>query len=533
MKKINILDCTLRDGGYYNNWVFSEDLINDYLAEMSSLNVDYIELGFRSQKRSGFKGPCAYTTDAFLNTLNIPHNINLGVMINASEFSDEFEFESRLLQCFSPAVDSQVKLVRVASHIEELNISLKIASFLKSLGYSVGINVMQISEATEETIVEFSKKVTDEICDVVYFADSLGNLEPRDIERIISYISQGWKGEIGIHTHDNLGLSMLNTREAIHCGASWIDSTITGMGRGPGNLQTEYALIEFSDNYDLNKYANFLQFIEKYFKPMQQYFGWGKNPYYYLSGKNSIHPTYVQDALNDKRYSNLDILALIDHLGEVGGTKFIKDVASSQLNSFTKEFEGEWSPKDLLQDKKVLIIGSGPSCMKHKQGIENFIKVNKPLVISLNLNEYINPNLIDLLVACQPMRVISDIDKYQDFNIPLVLPFDSMPELVKEKLTNVLIYNFALTTSSNEFLYKKSSANIPISLAFGYALSIANSGCSSSILIAGFDGFDDGDIRNDEMAKLIEIYKNNQLSTKVISITPTKYDFEIESLYAL
>ena len=31
MKNLTILDCTLRDGGYYNNWNFSKDFINDYL----------------------------------------------------------------------------------------------------------------------------------------------------------------------------------------------------------------------------------------------------------------------------------------------------------------------------------------------------------------------------------------------------------------------------------------------------------------------------------------------------------------------
>ena len=31
--KINLLDCTLRDGGYYNNWFFTKELINEYLKQ--------------------------------------------------------------------------------------------------------------------------------------------------------------------------------------------------------------------------------------------------------------------------------------------------------------------------------------------------------------------------------------------------------------------------------------------------------------------------------------------------------------------
>ena len=83
--KFNILDCTLRDGGYYNNWDFSNDLVNDYLKTMSSVGVDYVELGFRSFQTKDFKGPTWYTTDSYLEKLSIPKNLAIGVMVNAFE----------------------------------------------------------------------------------------------------------------------------------------------------------------------------------------------------------------------------------------------------------------------------------------------------------------------------------------------------------------------------------------------------------------------------------------------------------------
>ena len=46
-QNIEVLDCTLRDGGYYNNWDFSKELIEDYLEAMSAAKVEYVELGFR------------------------------------------------------------------------------------------------------------------------------------------------------------------------------------------------------------------------------------------------------------------------------------------------------------------------------------------------------------------------------------------------------------------------------------------------------------------------------------------------------
>ena len=78
-KNINILDCTLRDGGYYNNWEFSTNLINSYLNSIYKSGVDYAEIGFRSFQDSSYKGPCAYSSDIFLKNLNIPEKLKIGV----------------------------------------------------------------------------------------------------------------------------------------------------------------------------------------------------------------------------------------------------------------------------------------------------------------------------------------------------------------------------------------------------------------------------------------------------------------------
>ena len=69
MKKIYHLDCTLRDGGYYNNWNFSIELIEKYLQSMAEIKIDYVEIGFRSLEKKEFRGACAYSTDEFLNSI--------------------------------------------------------------------------------------------------------------------------------------------------------------------------------------------------------------------------------------------------------------------------------------------------------------------------------------------------------------------------------------------------------------------------------------------------------------------------------
>ena len=46
--KFNLLECTLRDGGYQVNWDFEEDFVRDYLKLCSNLELKNIEFGFIS-----------------------------------------------------------------------------------------------------------------------------------------------------------------------------------------------------------------------------------------------------------------------------------------------------------------------------------------------------------------------------------------------------------------------------------------------------------------------------------------------------
>ena len=88
LKDLKILDCTLRDGGYYNNWNFNNKFINNYLKLMSKIGVNLVEIGFRSLRDDRVMGNTAYSTNQFLSSLKIPNNLKIGVMVNASDFFD-------------------------------------------------------------------------------------------------------------------------------------------------------------------------------------------------------------------------------------------------------------------------------------------------------------------------------------------------------------------------------------------------------------------------------------------------------------
>ena len=240
-----VLDCTLRDGGYYNSWNFPQHVVEQYLQAMDAANVDIVELGMRSLKNDGFKGAAGFTTDEYLDTLPLPSTLKVGVMVNASELVNASSLEEALALLFpNNAEKSKVDLVRIACHVHEFEHALPACKWLKDRGFLVGFNLMQIAERSQTEVEALALAASKYDIDALYFADSMGSMGPEQCKTIIAWFKKHWSGAIGIHTHDNMGKALQNTLTAIEEGVTWLDATVTGMGRGPGNARTEESVIE-------------------------------------------------------------------------------------------------------------------------------------------------------------------------------------------------------------------------------------------------------------------------------------------------
>lgn len=535
MGKVKLLDCTLRDGGYYNSWDFDNPLIEDYLKAMNEISVDYVELGLRGFNKEGFKGACAFTTDSFIKSLEIPEGLKIGVMVNASDLVKYPEgVEAALSKLFAPAVESPVTLVRVACHVHEFENTLLASNWLKDQGYIVGFNLMQIADRSVSEIKKLASMANEYPIDVLYFADSMGSLNPEQTSEIVRVIRSVWEGPLGIHTHDNMGFALANSLRAVEEGVTWIDSTVTGMGRGPGNAKTEYTVIEL-DNYR-NKKINItplLEIIRENFHPMQKRYGWGTNTYYYLAGKYGIHPTYIQEMINDSRYDEKDILSVIDHLKLEGGKKFNFDTLEAARNFYVGNPIGTWNPSSEISDREVVILGTGPGIRNHKKAIEEYIRHATPYVIALNTQEYIDSELINIRAACHPVRLMADYNIHAKLPQPLATPISMLDEKIKEAFKEKEIKDFGIKCEDSTFKFEENYCTVPTSLVIAYALSIASSGNASRILLAGFDGYSSDDSRNVEMNELLNLYSNSEGARPVVAITPTRYQVEKSSVYQM
>lgn len=309
-KDFKLLDCTFRDGGYYNDWFFEKKMVEETLSVLAKLPVDYVEIGFRKYPDETPLGDNLYTTEDYINTLAIPKDMNLALMCMLRHFDGLSD--AKIAQAFVPQKDSKIKLIRVAGAPEDIDQSIRVCNLIKDLGYEVSLNITHLSMFSTEQIKEAFSKLQGSDFAVVCFADTMGNMQPTDLEQLVKNIRPFYKGELGCHMHDNRGFAMENALHALGTDVTWFDATITGMGRGAGNLLLESFLIEIDHKYELNlDFTDLLELKEKYFWPMKDKYGWGYNSYYHLGSVIKAHPFEMQKLLSDKSLTPAQKVAAI------------------------------------------------------------------------------------------------------------------------------------------------------------------------------------------------------------------------------
>jgi len=531
------IDCTLRDGGYYTNWDFSDEFVRNYLIALSVAKVNYVELGFRLLENKGFKGAYAFCIDDFLNNLDIPAGINLAIMINADDLISDNQLNSETLKLLVPldSKKSKVDLLRIACTFDDFEIIAPAFKILKQKGYKTAVNIMQISKLRENQFKKIAIISAENDIDIIYLADSFGSLMPDDIVDIVKFIKESWSGQIGFHAHDNKGFALINTLKAIENGIVWVDSTINGMGRGAGNTKTEELILSL-DRYkkDKSNLIPLIKMINNDFTQLKQKYLWGTNAYYFMAADCSIHPTYIQTILSDGRFKEDDILSVINYLECEDSTKFISHKLETSKNFYHGKPIGTFSPITILKDKDVLIIGSSKNLDLHRKALEDFIRKQKPIVIALNACSQIDDSLIDYRIACNPMRLMADLDIYLGLTQPLITPLSMLPKSLSRKLKGKKVLDYGIGISMDGFEFNKSYGIIPNQLVFAYVLSFIASGKAHKVFLSGFEGYGLGDIRNTEINELIDKFKQKANNLRLIAITPSQYSgLEKISIYGI
>lgn len=319
MRELTVLDCTFRDGGYYTNWQFDADLVEDYVEVVDRIAVDVVELGYvrlGEDARGSFRDLPA-GLDARLGP---DSRTRFAVMVDANAFTGRdprgvvHELKGIVATSSLP-----ITVVRVAVNYAKLAGAMDTIRALKDADFEVCVNLMQIDvadAAAERECLDLLAQL-DRV-DAVYLADSLGSMRPERVGELFRRFAAHTRHPLGFHAHDNQGLALANSLAAIEAGAAWIDATMCGMGRGAGNAKTEQLLGLLRGR---EPGTELLAFVARHFYPLLALHGWGASVYYAVAGRRYIHPTYVQQ-LEESAAGVGEKLEVLEFLGRAGATAF-------------------------------------------------------------------------------------------------------------------------------------------------------------------------------------------------------------------
>ena len=286
---IKIVDCTLRDGGLVNNFEFSDAFVKDLYYTNIKAGVDYMEFGYKASKEifnpDDF-GKWKFCKEEDIRAVVGDNNSGLKISVMADVgFAD---FKKDIVN----KKDSVIDMVRTAAYIPQIPASVEMIQDAHDKGYETTVNIMAISKVREEDLEEGLRILAESDVDYIYLVDSFGAFYPDQIRRLTDKymnIAQAHGKRIGIHAHNNQQLAFANTIEALNNGASMLDATVSGMGRGAGNCYMETLLAFLRDSrYNL---VPIMDFVQKHIKAeMEKGNIWGYDIPYLLTGVMNSHP---------------------------------------------------------------------------------------------------------------------------------------------------------------------------------------------------------------------------------------------------
>ncbi len=384
---LKLLDCTLRDGGYVNDWKWGYQTAREIIQLLVKAKVDVVEVGF-------LRNVDAYNQDIsvcnYIEELNKLLPSNSGTTI----FSGMAMRSNYDIDKLSPYAGSGIEMIRVTAHDYDIEEGMEFAQQVKEKGYKLSINPINIMGYSDERILWIVDKVNKIQPYQFSIVDTFGSMKRRDLDRIVSLVDNNLDRNIrvALHLHENMSLSCSLAQQFVdkHMNRPVaIDGSLMGMGRIPGNLPIELIadyLNEYSDKtYDIDY---MMDAIQDYIAPLRGTSAWGYTPAYFLSARYNLHRNYAEHFLLKGDLTNRDINHLLARINEKKKTAFDREYADILYEEY-KNNKIDDSPHRFrltaeLKEKKILILAPGMTLTSHKQKIERFIEKEAPVVISVN-----------------------------------------------------------------------------------------------------------------------------------------------------
>lgn len=430
---IKLLDCTLRDGGYINDWKFGKKKISGICRCLIEARIDIVEVGFLTDLN--------HTSDHSLysstNEIDAICPQKGKSMLAAMIALGEKEMDPSSLPDSS---DCNLDIVRITFHRtdEEISRAVSYAKCLMAKGYKVCMQPVGTTSYTDKQLLELIEQMNTLKPYAFYLVDTLGILCEEELLRLIYLIDYNLADGIlfGFHSHNNLQMSFADAQVIIdyHSKRDFIvDCSIYGMGRGAGNLCTEL-ITEHINKLGQTRYnmIPILEAMDNYIYPIYLTSKWGYSAHYYIAATHKCHPNYAAFLMNKQTLTMNQVNYLLKNIPQENKYIFNKNIINDLYYSFQSNSEktcGEEGIKtlsDLLDGKNILVLAPGNSVYGNRNIIDNYITENNPIIISINaciadyhsdfvffsnqkrLYEYDSDNTVKMILTSNLSGVASD-----------------------------------------------------------------------------------------------------------------------------
>tara|TARA_Y100000034_G_scaffold38300_1_gene47083 strand:- start:2838 stop:3854 length:1017 start_codon:yes stop_codon:yes gene_type:complete len=336
VNRINILDCTLRDGGYINDWEFGKNNIYKIIEQLYNSNLNIIECGFLDPL--GNNDTTRYNSFETINSI-------IGAITkkqSSCKFVSMIELEkynSKNLPILKSNNPNQITGIRLTFRKSAIEKFIKIAKEILDKGYELYIQPISTVSYTDKEILDLIDVANRLKPSALYIVDTHGSIDwhSYNLKRIFTLLDNNLVDDvsIGFHSHNNLQLSYALSCELINISTPRniiIDSTLLGMGRGAGNLHTEM-ICNYLNTKKIGKFdeLNIIDTIQKYIEPIKNNNAWGYSVPYFLSSSNICHPDYVSFFLeNSKTFVEID--KLLKRIAPNEKLEFNRKIAKECIN---------------------------------------------------------------------------------------------------------------------------------------------------------------------------------------------------------
>lgn len=477
MDRIRILDCTLRDGGYINNFRFGETVIKEIIRKLSAASMDIIECGFL---KSGAFDPDVSlygSVDAVKKAIGQKNkNLMYVAMIQYGKISNDE---------VAPYDPESIDGIRVTFHEHEIEPAFVLGKQLMEKGYKVFMQPVGTITYTDKALLQLIERVNELRPYSFYMVDTLGTMYKNDLLRMYYLIDHNLDKNIvlGFHSHNNLQLSFTNAQELMQLNTDRriiIDASILGMGRGAGNLNTELVTQYINANLGL-KYDNLeiLEIMDEYIRPLSIQYKWGYDAAYYIASISGCHPNYAAFLMNKQTLHIQDIYAILGNMKADKRAVFDKEYIGQEYLAYLSRYVDDHAAlevlKELINGRSVMLIAPGKSVKENQEKIRRVIAEKSCVVISINFVPKAIP------VDCM---FISNLKRFRNVDYMMAqaggIPVVATSNLTTEARSSLYIVNFAGYLNDEQCI----SDNAGL-----MAMNLMKRIGVKELFLAGFDGY--------------------------------------------